>query len=39
VGAYSDPESSLFFIDYGELIPNITRYQKLFTDMLGQTGS
>lgn len=38
VGAYADPETTLFFIDYAKLIPSITEYQQKFAALLGETG-
>lgn len=38
IGLFADPNATAFFIDYKKLILNITRYQKLFSDMLAATG-
>jgi iron(III) transport system substrate-binding protein len=38
IGLAADPDAQIYYIDYAGLIPNITRYQKLFADMLAATG-
>jgi ABC-type Fe3+ transport system substrate-binding protein len=38
IGVAADPGAEIYYIDYGGMIPNITRYQKLFADMLAATG-
>jgi ABC-type Fe3+ transport system substrate-binding protein len=38
IGVAADPGAEIFYIDYASMIPNITRYQKLFADMLAATG-
>lgn len=38
IGVAADPSARIYYIDYNGLIPSITRYQKLFADMLAATG-
>jgi hypothetical protein len=38
LGVAADPAAQVYYIDYNQMIPNITRYQKLFADMLAATG-
>jgi iron(III) transport system substrate-binding protein len=38
IGVAADPSAQIYYIDYNGLIPSITRYQKLFADMLAATG-
>jgi iron(III) transport system substrate-binding protein len=38
LGVAADPAAQIYYIDYAGMIPNITRYQKLFADMLAATG-
>jgi iron(III) transport system substrate-binding protein len=38
IGVAATPDAEIFYIDYNGLIANITRYQKLFGDMLAATG-
>ena len=38
IGVAADPSAQIYYIDYNGLIPSITRYQKLFAEMLAATG-
>lgn len=38
IGVAATPDAEVYYIDYTGLIANITRYQKLFADMLAATG-